>query len=58
MILFEAENLMRHTIAGVLVDINIRLGLPIFMISLGLFYLIISWCDATQTNTNEANFNS
>lgn len=58
MILFEAKNLMRHTIAGVLVDINIRLGLPIFMIILALFYLVNSWCDTTQTNTNEANFNS
>ncbi len=42
-IIFEAANLMGPSIAGVLLDINIRLGLPIFMISMGLLYLVISW---------------
>ena len=41
-IIFETANLMGPSIAGVLLDINIRLGLPIFMISMGLFYLVIS----------------
>ncbi|MDG1317510.1 MAG: MFS transporter [Paracoccaceae bacterium] len=42
-IIFEAANLMGPGIAGVLLDMNIRLGLPIFMISIGVFYLVISW---------------
>ena len=42
-IIFKAANLMGPSIAGVLLDINIRLGLPNFMISMGLFYLVISW---------------
>ena len=42
-IIFEAANLMGPGIAGVLLDMNIRLGLPIFMISIGVFYLMISW---------------
>ena len=42
-IIFEAANLMGPGIAGVLLDMNIRLGLPIFMISIGIFYLAISW---------------
>ena len=46
-IIFEVANLMGPTIAVVLVDINIRLGLPIVMISMGLFYLAISWCGTT-----------
>ena len=42
-IIFEAANLMGPGIAGVLLDMNIRLGLPIFMIRIGVFYLVISW---------------
>ena len=42
-IIFEAANLIGPGIAGVLLDLNIRLGLPIFMISMGVFYLVISW---------------
>ena len=30
-------------VLGIVLDINIRLCLPIFMISMGLFYLVISW---------------
>ena len=42
-IIFEIANLAGPGIAGVLLDVNIRLGLPIFMISVGIFYLVISW---------------
>ena len=42
-VIFGAANLMVPSIAGILLDINIRLGLPIFMISMGLFYLVFSW---------------
>lgn len=42
-IIFETANLMGPGIAGYLLDMNIRLGLPIFMISIGIFYLVISW---------------
>ena len=42
-IIFESANLMGPSIAGVLLDINARLGLPIFMISMGVLYLTISW---------------
>ena len=42
-IIFELSNLMGPGIAGILLDMNIRLGLPIFMITIGIFYLIISW---------------
>ena len=40
-IIFEAANLMGPSIAGVLLDINIRLCLPIFMIIMSLIYLVI-----------------
>ena len=40
-IIFGAANLMVPSIAGVLLDINIRLCLPIFMISMSLIYLVI-----------------
>ena len=42
-IIFESANLIGPSIAGVLLDINARLGLPIFMISMGVLYLTISW---------------
>ena len=42
-IIFELANLMGPSIAGILLDINIRLGLPIFMIGIGFFYLVITW---------------
>jgi len=42
-IIFEFSNLLGPAVAGVLLDINIRLGLPIFMMCIGAFYLIISW---------------
>ena len=42
-IIFEASNLMGPGIAGILLDMNIRLGLQIFTISIGVFYLVISW---------------
>ena len=42
-IIFESANLMGPSIAGVLLDINVRLGLPIFIISMSLFYLVSSW---------------
>jgi len=42
-IVFEIANLAGPGIAGVLLDLNIRLGLPVFMISIGIFYLAISW---------------
>ena len=42
-ILFEFSNLIGPWIAGFLLDANIRLGLPIFMIFIGIFYISISW---------------
>ena len=42
-IIFELSNLMGPSLAGILLDINVRLGLPIFLISMGIFYLVISW---------------
>ena len=57
-IIFEAANLMGPSIAGVLLDINVRLGLPIFMISMGLFYLVISWIRRHASQSNEAENNS
>ena len=41
-IIFESASIIGPGIAGVLLDINIQLGLPIFMISMGVFYLVIS----------------
>ena len=42
-IIFELSNLAGPAIAGILLDINMRLGLPIFMVSVGIFYLLVSW---------------
>ena len=42
-IIFELSNLAGPAIAGILLDINIRLGLPIFLVSVGAFYLLVSW---------------
>jgi MFS family permease len=42
-IIFETANLMGPGIAGMLLDMNIRLGLPIFMISIGIFHMVISF---------------
>lgn len=42
-IIFELSNLVGPALAGVLLDINIKLGLPIFLVGVGLFYLVISW---------------
>ena len=42
-IIFEAANLLGPMIAGAFLDINFRLGLPTFIISMGVFYLTISW---------------
>ena len=42
-IIFELANLMGPGIAGMLLDVNIRFGIPIFMTSIGVFYLVISW---------------
>ena len=42
-IIFETANLMGPGIAGILLDMNIRLGLPIFMISIGIFHVVISF---------------
>ena len=50
-ILFELSNLMGPWVAGFLLDINMRLGLPIFTISIGVFYLTISWI-RRHTNAN------
>jgi hypothetical protein len=37
------SNLAGPAIAGILLDINMRLGLPIFLVSVGAFYLLVSW---------------
>jgi MFS family permease len=42
-IIFELSNLAGPAIAGILLDINMRLGLPIFLVSVGAFYLLVSW---------------
>jgi MFS family permease len=42
-IIFELSNLAGPTVAGALLDINIRFGLPIFLIGIGLFYLVVAW---------------
>jgi len=38
-------------VAGFLLDINMRLGLPIFTLSIGVFYVTISWI-RRHTNAN------
>ena len=50
-ILFELSNLMGPWVAGFLLDINMRLGLPIFTLSIGIFYVAISWI-RRHTNAN------
>ena len=50
-ILFELLNLMGPWVAGFLLDINMRLGLPIFTLSIGIFYVAISWI-RRHTNAN------
>ena len=42
-IIFELSNLVGPTLAGFLLDVNMQLGLPIFLVSVGLFYLLVSW---------------
>jgi MFS family permease len=51
-ILFELSNLIGPWIAGFLLDINMKLGLPIFTISVGILFVSISWI---RRNTN-ANY--
>jgi MFS family permease len=50
-IFFELSNLMGPWVAGFLLDINMRLGLPIFTLSIGIFYVAISWI-RRHTNAN------
>ena len=50
-ILFELSNLMGPWVAGFLLDINMHLGLPIFTLSIGVFYVTISWI-RRHTNAN------
>ena len=50
-ILFELSNLMGPWVVGFLLDINMRLGLPIFTLSIGIFYVAISWI-RRHTNAN------
>ena len=50
-ILFELSNLIGPWVAGFLLDINMRLGLPIFTLSIGVFYVTISWI-RRHTNAN------
>ena len=50
-ILFELSNLMGPWVAGFLLDLNMRLGLPIFTLSIGVFYVAISWI-RRHTNAN------
>ena len=42
-ILFEFANLVGPTIAGAMVDYNLRYGLPVFMMSIGIIYAVISF---------------
>jgi len=42
-IIFEVANMAGPALAGVFLDINIRFGLPIFLVGVGLFYLLVSW---------------
>jgi len=51
-IIFELSNLIGPWIAGFLLDINMKLGLPIFTISVGILFVSISWI---RRNTN-ANY--
>ena len=48
-IIFELANLMGPGIAGMLLDVNIRFGIPIFMTSIGVFYLVISWLRSSKS---------
>ncbi len=50
-ILFELSNLMGPWLAGFLLDINMRYGLPIFTCAIGIFYVSISWI-RRRTNSN------
>ena len=50
-ILFELSNLMGPWVAGFLLDINMRYGLPIFTCAIGIFYISISWI-RRRTNSN------
>ena len=50
-ILFEFSNLMGPWVAGFLLDINMRYGLPIFTFAIGIFYVSISWI-RRHTNSN------
>ena len=50
-ILFELSNLMGPWVAGFLLDINMRYGLPIFTFAIGIFYVSISWI-RRHTNSN------
>ena len=51
-ILFELSNLIGPWIAGFLLDINMKFGLPFFTISVGILFVSISWI---RRNTN-ANY--
>ena len=51
-ILFELSNLIGPWITGFLLDINMKLGLPFFTISVGILFVSISWI---RRNTN-ANY--
>jgi predicted MFS family arabinose efflux permease len=51
-IIFELSNLAGPAFAGILLDINMRLGLPIFLVSVGVFYLLVSWL---RRNANPDN---
>ena len=42
-ILFEFANLVGPTVAGAMVDYNLRYGLPVFMMSVGIIYAVISF---------------
>ena len=50
-ILFELSNLMGPWVAGFLLDINMRYGLPIFTFAIGIFYVSISRI-RRHTNSN------
>ena len=51
-IIFELSNLAGPAFAGILLDINMRLGLPVFLVSVGVFYLLVSWL---RRNANPDN---
>lgn len=42
-ILFEFANLVGPTLAGAMIDYNMRFGLPVFMMSVGIIYAVISY---------------